>query len=73
MPINPYQEFLKHAAECKRMARSAHGSEDKAAWTRMAERWQRCADWSESENLAISHNPSTQHRQRSHSWAHHRV
>jgi hypothetical protein len=64
MPINPSEEFLKHAAECKRMARFAHGSKDKAAWTRMAERWQQCAEWFDSQTLMVNHYPPTQHRPR---------
>ena len=71
MPLYPSEEFLKHAAECKLMAKFAHGSEDKAAWTRMAERWQRCTELFESQALTASHHPSTQHRPRPFKWAHH--
>ena len=71
MPIDPTEEFLKHAAECKRMARYAHGSEDKAAWARLAERWQRCAEWFKGETLAITRHSTTHHRRTIHNWAHH--
>jgi hypothetical protein len=71
MPLNPADEFLKHAAECKRMAKYAHDSDDKAAWTRMAERWQRCAEWFESETAAVNPHPSMQHRPRPFRWANH--
>ena len=64
MPINPSEEFLKHAAEYKRMARLANDSKDKAAWTRMAERWKRCTEWFESQTFAVSHDPPTQHQSR---------
>ena len=65
MPIDPSEEFLKHAAECKRMAKFARASEDRAAWNGMAERWQRCAEWFYSQTIAaLSHNPPTQQRPR---------
>jgi len=71
MPMNPPEEFLKHAAECSRMARRAHDPVDKAAWTGMAERWQRCAEWFNSETLTTAHHPAPHHRQHAHRWAHH--
>jgi hypothetical protein len=48
------EEFLRHAAECKSMAKFAHDPTDKAVWSRMAERWSRCAV------LASSHDPALQ-------------
>ena len=51
MAMNPSKEFLKNTVECKRMAKFTRDSGNKAAWTHMAERWQRCAEWFESENL----------------------
>jgi hypothetical protein len=32
MPIDPSEEFLKHAAECKLMAKFARASEVRVAW-----------------------------------------
>ena len=52
IPINPPDEFLKHAAECELMARSARKPEDKETWRRMAERWLRCAELFTKESLA---------------------
>jgi hypothetical protein len=72
MPMDPSQEFLKHATECKRLARIAHSHEDKAAWIRMAERWQRCAEWFDGQTLAAIHHPPTHYRNRPFSrWVHH--
>jgi hypothetical protein len=38
------EEFRKHAAECKRMARTTREREEKKVWSQMAERWLVCAD-----------------------------
>src|SRR6266581_8775881 len=42
--MNPSEEFRKHAAECRRMARAAADQEERAAWSGMAARWAACAD-----------------------------
>jgi len=52
----PSEEFLRHAAECKRMAKSIGDPKDRALWVRMAERWNRCAE------LASCHDPALQQR-----------
>jgi hypothetical protein len=52
----PSEEFLRHAAECRRMAKSTNEPRDRAFWVRMAERWNRCAE------LASCHDPSPQLR-----------
>jgi hypothetical protein len=70
MPINPSREFLIHAADCKRMARFTHDSENELAWTRMAERWQQCAEWFKSQALAADHHPIARHRPRQFRFAH---
>jgi len=71
MSIDPSEEFLNHAAECERMARLARSFEDKAAWTTMAERWQRCAEWFYRETLMVGHQVSTHRRQRGFKFLHH--
>ena len=38
------EEFLRHAADCQRMAKFAHDRESKSVWSGMAERWFRCAE-----------------------------
>ena len=45
-------EFRRHAKECERRAGSTLDAESKARWTRMAERWRRCANLAESEATA---------------------
>jgi hypothetical protein len=52
----PSEEFLRHAAECRRVAKSTQDPRDRAFWVRMAERWNRCAE------LASRHDPSLQVR-----------
>ena len=42
--MNPSEEFLRHAAECQQMARFTRDPASKATWSRMAERWLRCAE-----------------------------
>jgi len=69
MRINPSEEF--HAHECKFMDRSARRSEDKAIWTCMSERWQRCAEWFGKETLAVIDTISTKHPRRELKLAHH--
>jgi len=38
-PINPSDEFLRHAADCQQMAKFTRDPASKATWRRMAERW----------------------------------
>jgi hypothetical protein len=38
------EDFLGHATECRHMAKFAHDPMDRAVWTRLAERWNRCAE-----------------------------
>jgi hypothetical protein len=51
-PINPADEFLKHAAECQQMARRTRNPASKATWNRMAERWLKCADRAKNQKAA---------------------
>ncbi len=50
--MDPAEEFRRHADDCRTMARSTVNLEDRAAWNRMAERWLRCAEQTESETTA---------------------
>jgi len=50
------EDFLKHAAECRYMAKFSPDSENKLTWLGMADRWLRCAE------LAKQWNPSTPKR-----------
>ena len=71
-PMNPPEEFLKHAAECQLMAKFAHKPEDKETWRRMAERWLRCAKLFTKQSLA-ARRTALARRSRSGTlrWAHH--
>ena len=71
--MNPPEEFLRHAADCKVMARLARSPEDKATWSRMAERWMRCAEWFTSQALAAHRDASAKRHRKptTASWAHH--
>ena len=50
--MNPPEEFLRHAADCERMAKFTRDPASKATWNRMAERWLRCAEVFESQRAA---------------------
>jgi hypothetical protein len=72
IPMNPPEEFLKHAAECELMAKFARKPEDKDTWRRMAERWLRCAELFTKESLAARDNmPTKRSRSPTLRWAHH--
>ncbi len=67
----PSEEFLRHAAECKSMARFTHDPENRAAWREMAERWVRCAELASRYNLHPLNGPKGRlHRKPAHSWSH---
>lgn len=69
--MNPSEKFLRFAAECEFMAKFTHSPENRAVWTRMAERWVRCAQLYESECSAVhSAGSAKRHRTPAHSWAH---
>jgi hypothetical protein len=71
-PMNPPEEFSKHAAECELMAKFARKPEDKETWRRMAERWLRCAELFTKESLAARDNmPAKRSRSPTLRWAHH--
>jgi hypothetical protein len=42
--MNPREKFLRHAADCERMAESA----SELTWKQMAERWRHCASKTEA-------------------------
>jgi hypothetical protein len=47
-------EFLKHAADCQRMAKVARDPTAKATWRQMSERWVQCAEWAKNEDRLAS-------------------
>ena len=61
--MDPEAEFRRHAEECRRMARATVNLDDRALWSRMAERWLGCADRAERERSAAQTiNRSPRHR-----------
>jgi hypothetical protein len=61
--MNPSEKFIRFAAECELMAKFTHNPENKTVWTRMAERWLRCAQLYERESSAV-HSASHAKRRR---------
>jgi hypothetical protein len=58
--MNPPEEFLRHAADCQRMAKFTRDPVSKATWSRMAERWLRCAEVFKRQSAAAK--PAKRHR-----------
>ena len=58
--MNPSEEFLRHAADCQRMAKFTRDPASKATWSRMAERWQHCAEVFDRQRAAA--RPQPRHR-----------
>jgi hypothetical protein len=72
----PAEEFLRHAAECERMARQARDPALKAAWRGMADRWVRCAELAELQVTAAQEASAARRRhkeRRQPGWAPHRA
>jgi len=59
------EEFLRHAADCERMAKFAHDRESKLVWNGMAERWIRCAELAKKQSSG-SHKTEHVKSQRKH-------
>ena len=51
-----YEEFLKHAAECERMAKFAPNPASKATWNEMAVRWEQCAERAKPQGSAARYS-----------------
>jgi hypothetical protein len=55
--MNPSEEFLKHAADCQKMAKFTRDPESRATWNRMAQRWIECAERFKIETQAVARTP----------------
>ena len=65
------EKFLRFAAECELMAKFTRSPENRTVWTRMAERWMRCAQLYDRESsVAQSGGLARRHRTPAHSAAH---
>ena len=63
--------FLHRAAECKAMAKIAREADSRAIWTRMAERWHRCAEVEMRAGLAAVQHDGDHHRRLPPGWSRH--
>jgi hypothetical protein len=54
--------FLKQAEDCERSAKFARDRASKATWSRMAERWRRCA--TTFGNSEAARNPAPKREQK---------
>jgi hypothetical protein len=66
--MSPSEKFLRFAAECESMAKFTHSRENKLVWSRMAERWVRCAELAKGQ--AATQISSRRHRKPAHHWSH---
>jgi hypothetical protein len=66
---DPAEKFLRFAAECELMAKFTRSRENKTIWTRMAERWVRCARLYDRRGAPV-HSAPRRHRAPAHSSAH---
>ena len=65
--IDPAEEFRKHAADCRRMARAQSNAQAKDSWIRLAKRWDICAELAEQESASACRLvPKQQGQARSH-------
>jgi hypothetical protein len=55
--MNTSEKFLRFAAECEVMAKFTRSAESRATWSRLAERWIRCAEM-------VERHASSSHRHR---------
>jgi hypothetical protein len=66
--MDPSEKFQRFAAECERMAKFTHSPENRTIWTRMAERWMRCAELYERQSSAVhAAGSAKRHRAATHS------
>ena len=59
--MNTSEKFLRFAAECEVMAKFTRSAESRATWSRLAERWIRCAKMVERNGLASHRHRLTKH------------
>ena len=68
--IDPSDEFLRHAADCQRMAKFTRDPQSRETWSRMAQRWTECAERFTHQRESIQ-RPALRHRRPPRSWAQH--
>jgi hypothetical protein len=55
--MNPSEEFLKHAADCQKMAKFTRDPQSRATWNRMAQRWMDCAERFKIQTQTVARAP----------------
>jgi hypothetical protein len=68
MKMNLSDTFRRHAQECQRMAASARGPVDKAAWSQMAKRCLACAEHYENQQAVLDSHAATRNRRIHRRW-----
>jgi len=56
------ERLLRFASECELMAKASRDPKNKTVWRGMAERWTRCAELIERQNLLADAARSMKHR-----------
>jgi hypothetical protein len=60
--VNPSEQFRRHAAECREMARATRDKDSRLEWNRLAERWMRCAELAAQAAPPPSRRSESKHR-----------
>jgi hypothetical protein len=68
--MDPSERFLRFAAECELMAKFTRSRENKTVWTRMAERWVRCARLYDGRSAAAYSSSSARRQHRTQGSGH---
>ena len=67
-PMNPTEEFRRHAADCEHMAKFTRDRESRDTWNRMAQRWTECAERFQHARESIQ-RPPPRYRKPPRGWA----
>lgn len=67
--MDPIQEFRRHAADCRQMAKLTKDSSDKAVWESLAERWERCIEAQSVLAEAAAASRTSKRRFRAKEWS----
>jgi hypothetical protein len=64
--MNTSDRFLRFAAECEVMAKFSRSPENRAVWSGLAQRWQRCAEllehqYSNDRTRSVKHHSRQMH------------
>jgi hypothetical protein len=64
------EKFSLFASECEGMAKLTKTPENKVIWSRLAQRWRRCAELIDRQDAeARQRHAGKRHRQVAHTWA----